>query len=231
MGIPQISNDKKDKVMRDRGQRKRGVRGLGCTAGVLAVLLSLVPLGFVGAIVLAASDCLSGCDPRANELALVALASFVITLAGGILAAIGGLISRSRPFPAGTLLVASTACIALAGFGFVVLGVITSSTDLGIGLGSLAVFFFLVSSVPGTASILAFRQAKARRIVLLVASTACIVLVGFGFAVLGVITSSSGLGSVAVFFFLVSSVPGTASILAFRRSKDRSISESPSATA
>src|SRR5260370_28543495 len=121
MGIPQISNDKKDKVMRDRGQGKRGVRGLGCTAGVLAVLLSLVPLSFIGAIAYAAADC-GACDmTRANELALVALASFGLTLAGGILAAVGGLISRSRPNPAGILLVASTACVALAGLCFVVL--------------------------------------------------------------------------------------------------------------
>ncbi len=225
MGIPQISNDKKDKVMRDRGQGKRGVRGLGCTAGVLAVLLSLVPLSFIGAIAYAAADC-GACDmTRANELALVALASFGLTLAGGILAAVGGLISRSRPNPAGIL------CVALAGVGFVVLGVMTSSSDLGDELGTLAVVFFLVSSVPGIASILAFRQSKARRIILFVASTFFIALAGFGFAVLGVITSSSGLGTVAVFLFLVSTVPGTAAILAFRRSKARSISESRSATA
>jgi len=199
MGIPQISNDKKDKVMRDRGQGKRGVRGLGCTAGVLAVLLSLVPLSFIGAIAYAAADC-GACDmTRANELALVALASFGLTLAGGILAAVGGLISRSRPNPAGILLVASTACVAWAGVGI--------------------------------ASILAFRQSKARSIILFVASTFFIALAGFGFAVLGVITSSSGLGTVAVFLFLVSTVPGTAAILAFRRSKARSISESRSATA
>ena len=157
MGLPPISNDERE-VMRDGAQGKRGVRGLGCTTGVLAVLLSLVPLGLFGAIALAASDCVfsSRCATRADELALVALASFGLALAGGILAAIGGLISRSRPFPAGILLVASMAFIALAGLGFAVLGEMTSSS----GLGSMAIFFFLVSSVPGTASILAFRQSK-----------------------------------------------------------------------
>ena len=227
MGIPQISNDKSDTVMRDSGKGKRGVRGLGCTASFLAVVLSLVPLGFIGAIGLAGADCVH-CDwTRADELTNFLLPSFVLALAGGILAAIGGLISRSRSFSAGILLAASTAFIALAGLGFVVLGVITSSS----GLGSVAVFFFLVSSVPGIASILAFRQAKAGSIILFAVSTLFIAFAGFGFAVLGVITSSSGLGTVAVFLFLVSTVPGTASILAFRRSKARSISETPSAMA
>jgi len=231
MGIPQISNDKSDTVMRESVQGKRGVRGLGCTASFLAVVLSLLPLGFIGAIAYAAADC-GACDmTRANELALVALASFGLTLAGAILAAIGGLISRSRPNPAGIVLVASTACIALAGVGFAVLGVMTSSSDLGDELGTWAVLFFLVSSVPGIASILAFRQSKARSIILFVASTLFVASAGFGFAVLGVMTSSSGLGTVAVFLFLVSTVPGTAAILAFRRSKARSVSGSRSATA
>jgi len=232
MGIPRISHDKRDKV-RDGGQGKRGVRGLGCTASVLAGLLSLVPLGLFGAIALAASDCTfsPSCATRADELALVLLASFGLALAGGILAAIGGLISRSRPFPAGILLAASTAFVVLASLGFVVLGVMTSSS----GLGSVAVFFYLVSSVPGIASILAFTQSKegalasrrAQRRILLVASTAFIALAGLGFVVFGVITSSPGLVTVAVFFFLVSTVPGTASILEFRRSKAGSTSESP----
>src|SRR5258708_6794360 len=95
-------------------QRKRGVRGLGCTVGCLAGLLSLVPLGLFGAVNMAAADCV-GCEvSRTQEsLALGTLVSFGLALAGGILAAIGGLISRSRPFPAGILLVITTAFIAL----------------------------------------------------------------------------------------------------------------------
>jgi hypothetical protein len=142
-------------------QRKRGVRGLGCTAGCLAGLLSLVPLGLFGAVNMAAADCV-GCEvSRTQEsLALGTLVSFGLALAGGILAAIGGLISRSRPFPAGILLVITTAFIALAGVGFVVLGAIGSWA----GLGSVAVLFFLVSSVSGIASGLAFRQSRGRSI-------------------------------------------------------------------
>jgi hypothetical protein len=147
--------------MKDSGQRKRGVRGLGCTAGCLAGLLSLVPFGLFGAVNMAAADCVGCVVTRAQELlALVALISFGLALAGGILAAIGGLVSRSRPFPAGILLVIATAFIVLAGVGFVVLGAITSSA----GLGSVAVFFFLVSPVPGIASRLVFRQSRDRSI-------------------------------------------------------------------
>jgi hypothetical protein len=110
---------------------------------------------------MAAADCV-GCEvSRTQEsLALGTLVSFGLALAGGILAAIGGLISRSRPFPAGILLVITTAFIALAGVGFVVLGAIGSWA----GLGSVAVLFFLVSSVSGIASGLAFRQSRGRSI-------------------------------------------------------------------